>query len=237
MPEHAVPDAAEFARLAEEVFAAGNPLETAGQVVSLAAAEIEVSHVGLQMVRGNEITTVAATTDIPVAVADLRCDGPYHDEAWRRHLSVDLQWDQRWPEWTRAAAQLGPVHVVMVELTDEGRRVGMLTFLADEGQHFSDDDLAFAHIFGRHAALAIQTADQRAHLEVALDGRKLIGQAQGILMERYDLTDAQAFALLRRLSQNHNIKLRDIADSLVRTRRLPVDSATPKSSRTSRASV
>lgn len=228
MPDSGVPDAAEFARLAEEVFASGDPVETASQVVTFAAAETEVSHVGLQMFRGKEIVTVAATTDLPASVAALAFNGPFHDESWRRHVSVDLQWDERWPDWTRAAARLGPVMVTMVELTDAGRRVGVLSFLGEAGQNFSDDDLAFAHVFGRHAALAIQAADQRAHLEVALDGRKLIGQAQGILMERHDLTDAQAFALLRRLSQNHNIKLREIAASLVRTRTLPTDGATAK---------
>ena len=62
-----------------------------------------------------------------------------------------------------------------------------------------------------------------AGLNVALDGRKLIGQAQGILMERHGLEEARAFEVLRRYSQDHNLKLRQVAEYLVATRRLPAD--------------
>ena len=47
--------------------------------------------------------------------------------------------------------------------------------------------------------------------------RNLIGQAQGILMERHRVTADQAFAMLSKVSQNNNVKLRDIADRLVNT--------------------
>ena len=57
---------------------------------------------------------------------------------------------------------------------------------------------------------------------MAVDARKRIGQAQGILMERFDLTDDQAFAVLLRYSQDNNVKLRVVADRLVETRVLPI---------------
>jgi AmiR/NasT family two-component response regulator len=55
----------------------------------------------------------------------------------------------------------------------------------------------------------------------AIDARKLVGQAMGILMERFDLNADQAFAVLRRYSQDTNTKLRDVAHELVQTRKLP----------------
>jgi hypothetical protein len=61
----------------------------------------------------------------------------------------------------------------------------------------------------------------QANLAAAVDARKLIGQAQGILMERFALDADQAFAVLRRCSQHLNIKLRDIAQQLINTRKLP----------------
>ncbi len=56
---------------------------------------------------------------------------------------------------------------------------------------------------------------------MALEGRKRIGQAQGILMERHSLTEDQAFAVLKRYSQDNNVKLRDLAVHLVETHHLP----------------
>ena len=58
-------------------------------------------------------------------------------------------------------------------------------------------------------------------LRKAVDSRLRIGQAQGILMHKYDLDESAAFAVLRRLSQSQNIKLHLIADHVVRTRSLP----------------
>ena len=55
----------------------------------------------------------------------------------------------------------------------------------------------------------------------AVDARKLVGQAMGILMERYDVDPDEAFAILRRYSQDTNTKLRDVAEQLIETCRPP----------------
>ncbi|WP_255371679.1 ANTAR domain-containing protein [Cellulosimicrobium sp. CUA-896] len=51
--------------------------------------------------------------------------------------------------------------------------------------------------------------------------RTLIGQAQGIIMERFGLSDARAFAVMSRVSQDSNVKLVDVARDIVSTRRVP----------------
>jgi hypothetical protein len=40
----------------------------------------------------------------------------------------------------------------------------------------------------------------------AIDARKLVGQAMGILMERFDLDGDRAFEVLKRYSQDNNLK-------------------------------
>lgn len=70
------------------------------------------------------------------------------------------------------------------------------------------------------AVIADATAQIR-QLHSALDSRDLIGQAKGILMERYRLTPDDAFALLARASQETNVKLREVAAELTRTGALP----------------
>lgn len=71
-----------------------------------------------------------------------------------------------------------------------------------------------------HAAVAVANARTESTLWQAIEARKLVGQAQGILMERFDLTDEQAFAVLRRYSQDTNTKLREVARRLIATRNL-----------------
>ncbi len=53
------------------------------------------------------------------------------------------------------------------------------------------------------------------NLREALTTRALIGQAQGIVMERHALTSEQAMAYLRRVSQQSQVKVRDLAERIV----------------------
>ena len=68
---------------------------------------------------------------------------------------------------------------------------------------------------------AAAAAEEIAGLKLGMERRHLIGQAQGILMERHNIDADQAFAYLTRVSQNSNVKLHVLAEELVRTRRLP----------------
>lgn len=56
-----------------------------------------------------------------------------------------------------------------------------------------------------------------ANLERALVSSRRIGMALGILMYQHRLTDEQAFALLRRHSQHHHVKVRDLAETVIFT--------------------
>lgn len=70
-----------------------------------------------------------------------------------------------------------------------------------------------------------RAGEREANLRAALRTRELIGQAQGILMERERISGDQAFALLRDSSQHLNIKLRKVAANLVETGETPITSA------------
>jgi AmiR/NasT family two-component response regulator len=69
--------------------------------------------------------------------------------------------------------------------------------------------------------VALRSAQTEQHLRAAMATRNLIGQAQGILMERFKMTAEQAFAVLSRVSQQRNVKLCDVAQRLVDTRETP----------------
>ena len=76
-------------------------------------------------------------------------------------------------------------------------------------------------MLARHAAVAMDTARDTEHLWKAIDARNLVGQAQGMLMERFGVDAEQAFAVLRRYSQDNNVKLHVVAQRLIDTRTLP----------------
>jgi AmiR/NasT family two-component response regulator len=73
-------------------------------------------------------------------------------------------------------------------------------------------------ILSGHASAAIAAAKAQQELEKALDSRTLIGQAQGILMHAFEIDAAKAFAYMRRLSQDQNVKLVRIAENIIENR-------------------
>jgi AmiR/NasT family two-component response regulator len=73
-------------------------------------------------------------------------------------------------------------------------------------------------VLAAHAAAAILASRQGEQLESALSTRDRIGQAKGIIMERFGVDEVQAFEMLRKLSQDGNTRLVDIAQQVIDTR-------------------
>lgn len=220
----------EFADLAENLHAAPTPDRTAEQVVSYARQQLDADYGGITLIRrGGKLETIAPTDPLVEKVDILQYEldeGSCRDASWHRETlaSEDLAVDPRWPSWAPKVAGLGIASCLAAELTDaDDRRIGAVNLYWTRPRRFSSDDIAFANIFARHAALALTTSFKLAGINVALDGRKLIGQAQGILMERHGLDEARAFEVLKRYSQDHNIKLRHVAEHLIANRRLPTE--------------
>lgn len=80
-----------------------------------------------------------------------------------------------------------------------------------------DDDAALERVTARLREMT----EKVEHLTMGIESRDVIGQAKGILMERYGLTGEQAFEVLVSVSSTTNLKLRQIAVDLVVTRTLP----------------
>jgi GAF domain-containing protein len=183
--------------------------------------------VGILLVEGRSITAAAAS-EPAVTTADLlqlECGEGTGVEAIMRcrgFLSNDLGLDPQWATWGPQAAQLGLRSVLSVRLA-HGDTLGALSIYAREPMAFGSEDLAVAEVFAAHASVAVAMARQRESLQKAINARHLIGQAQGILMARYDIDAEQAFDVLRRYSSHGNQKLRQIAAEVVQLRRLPAD--------------
>lgn len=127
----------------------------------------------------------------------------------------------QWPDWAARASALGLRSLLAVRLRTRDTTVGTLNLYSDRPGAFTEDDVAVAHIFARHAAVALASARNLQNLWEAVDARKAVGQAQGILMERFKLSPEQAMAVLLRYSQDGNLKLRAVAEQLIETTQLP----------------
>jgi GAF domain-containing protein len=222
--------ASSFARLALELHDAPGVDETLDAVVQFALQALSCSYAGVAFAaRGSRMEVAAVTDPVVAEVYELQLsnqDGPLVTvlRDGEPILIRDTDSDGRWPEWAAKVAALGVRSVLDVPLATgrEGRKaVGVLGLYSPEPDAFGDDDTAVAHILARHASVALASARHEAELAQAIDARKLVGQAMGILMERFDIDADRAFAVLRRYSQDTNTKLRDVAQQLIDTRQLP----------------
>jgi ANTAR domain len=124
----------------------------------------------------------------------------------------------QWPEFAKAALQLGVVCSLSFQLFVAKDNFGALNLYGAEAGAFNDESFLYGGILAQHASVAMagsQAADQFGR---ALHSRDLIGQAKGILMERFGVDTLQAFALLTRLSQDSNTKLIAVAERVIDTR-------------------
>lgn len=171
----------------------------------------------------SRVETAASTSDRVTQSHELQREleeGPCLDaiETGGNYLSNDVAVDDRWTRWGPKVADLGMHSAMSVLLETRERRYGSLNLYSDRVGAFDNDDLATAMIFARHASVALANVHQEQGLLVAIDARKVIGQAQGILMERFDIDPDRAFEVLRRYSQNHNQKLHAVASWVVENR-------------------
>lgn len=224
-----------FARLAVDLHEVGGVDETVDAVVQFALQAVRCDYAAVVLIAGQRPEIMAMTDDKLADLYRAQIDansGPLVTTIQQGQLVsiTDVLAEVRWPqEWLERALATGIRSSIHIPLTANGKPSAVLGLYSSEPDTFSDDDVAVAHILARHAAVAIASARKEAHLATAVDARKLIGQAMGILMERYDLDGDHAFEVLKRYSQDTNRKLRDVAQELIDTRRLPNGSHQPPS--------
>ncbi|OBI55604.1 GAF and ANTAR domain-containing protein [Mycobacterium sp. E796] len=171
--------------------------------------------------RGNAVTSVVAThryAAVLDTIQNRRGEGPCLSAAWRHHMTYvdDLNVDQRWPQYQRDALEATPIRsIASYELFDDEKSMAALNFYADHPHAFGDESLEIGGIFATHVALAWSMMRRQDQFRSALASRDTIGQAKGVIMERFNLDAVEAFELLARLSQQSNTKLIDIAKGLI----------------------
>jgi len=135
-------------------------------------------------------------------------DGPCLRAVWEQQTGhiPDMATDPAGPASRPPAPRRGWGATLCFQLFVEGDNLGALNLYGATAGAFTEESETVGLIFATHAAVALAGAQQEHHLSTALASRDIIGQAKGIVMERFHIDADHAFALIARLSQDQNIK-------------------------------
>lgn len=215
-------------RVARKLEQSGSPSATLEGIVEAAVDLIPgVDEGSISLVLGRRrVWSEAATGRLPRAVDALQEEtgqGPCVDAAYQQETVrvPDMATEQRWPLFAARATGAGARGMLSFQLFVAGDDLGALNLYSYEANTFGDESEHVGLMFVSHAAIAYAAIRRQAQLTEAVATRLVIGQAQGMLMERFRMNEGQAFALLTRASQQSNRKLREVARQVVDTRELP----------------
>jgi GAF domain-containing protein len=202
--------------------------EAIGTIVSVAVEAVGTSFGGITLIHdhGKRFETVGSTDPSVIAADHLQYElgeGPCVAASLegRSFHSSDLATDPQWPAWGPRVSELGFRSVLSTQIHGRGQRIGALNLYGSAEKVFDDNDVRMAGTFAQQAALILGFVLHEAELLEAMESHSIVGQAQGILMQRFQISSATAFALLRRYSMDTNTRVRDLAEYVITTHDLP----------------
>jgi GAF domain-containing protein len=214
--------ARELSALARQMQAETSTEAVLQRIVEAAVTEVgPADYAGISETNG-QLFTRAATDRLVHEIDHLQYeadDGPCVSSL-REQTTVrsnDLSAEGRWPRFAPAAVRHGVLAMLSVQLFVEGSNLGALNLYSTSRHAFDEHHESTAMLLAAHAAIAMKGSQVEHNLRIAVRSRDLIGQAKGILMERFKLSETEAFDLLVIASQRANRKLREIAEELAAT--------------------
>ncbi|SDE40291.1 GAF and ANTAR domain-containing protein [Auraticoccus monumenti] len=183
----------------------------------------------ITLIRGDNAYTAAYDGQLALDADELQYQrgyGPCMDAARASQVFLvqDMANEERWPDYCRHAAEQGARASLSIPLPFQGVSIGALNTYAKDPRAYGAEDLVLGEEIAAWIAVAVgnaegtaRTLEELEQMRSAMVSRASIEQAKGILMERYRVSEDQAFKLLTHASQHTNTKLRLVADELVRT--------------------
>jgi GAF domain-containing protein len=195
-----------------------------GELAATAAESVPgAEHAAITIVGRDSIRTVTATARYPMVLDRLHQHhnaGSCEAATWDHEVIRidDVTEEQRWQSYCRDIAEGSPIRSVMsFRLFHDRHSTGLLSFYSERPHAFDGESVEVGLIMATHTALAWNMLRRDQQFRSALASRDLIGQAKGMIMERFHIDAVQAFELLSRLSQNSNTAVAEIARHLVET--------------------
>ena len=179
-----------------------------------------VDYADVMLVDSGNFRSMASTASLVVDLDQTQMNhgqGPCLEAAVADSVvrSVDLRHEQRWPAFASAAIDFGVLSVLSFQLYTHHEGAGALNLLSRRSHAFDIKAETALAMLATHAAITLIAADRETQFQSALASRDIIGQAKGIVMERFTIDAGRAFALIAKLSQDSNIPVRQVAQRLV----------------------
>ncbi len=172
--------------------------------------------------KGGTHQTLAPTSDVMFKLDELQMttgEGPCLQAALDEIVirTDDFRNEPRFPNYAPKVAELGLLSALSLKLYTADRTAGALNLFGYEPRPWNSEAETIGMVLAAHAASAILASRESEQLQSALSTRDRIGQAKGIIMERFKIDDVRAFEMLRKLSQDTNTKLVDVAHRVIDT--------------------
>ena len=229
-PSHPAP---RLAAVARGLLVEPDLRDTLQRSVDLTASHLPDAHsVSISLLsRRHQVVTPASTHEWASLADQLQYDsdeGPCVDAIREQEVVLveDVARDgvERYPRWAPLVAErTGLRSSFSCRLHTQREQLGSINVYATRPGVFDAAAREQAEVLAGQVALALSAARQLEGLRVGMEGRTVIGQAQGILMERYKISADRAFQLLSRTSQETNVRLREVAARVVATGETPGD--------------
>ncbi|MEU2423268.1 GAF and ANTAR domain-containing protein [Streptomyces sp. NPDC007851] len=213
--------AQQLAAMARDLLAQQSVDSTLARITGAAMELVEgCDAAGILVLHGTKVQTLAPTDGLVVDSDRLQerlGEGPCFDVARAKdgervfRIRDFSQEQPQWPAYAPAAHRLGVGSMMGFLLYTEDEELGALNVYSRRPGAFTDASELAGWLLASHAAVAFASARTHAQMERAVATRHLIGEAMGILMGSHRLTEEQAFDVLRRYSQENNVKLNEVA--------------------------
>lgn len=211
-----------------ELLAGTETVEFLEELAQMAVEHVETQvSCGLSAYKEGGTVTIASSDEIAAELEqaqDVAGEGPRAEAISTGntvHVTEAALLD-KWPAWRDLALARGIRRCLSLPMIAKDETLGAVTLYASTEAPFSVEDRRAAELFAGYATgslmIAIRLAEMAeltGHLETALESRAVIDQAKGIIMAEQRCTAAEAFTILRKASQNQNLRLRHLAAQIV----------------------
>jgi GAF domain-containing protein len=203
-------------------------------VAEHAAEALGIEGGGVSLVTDGRLETIASSGERVATLERLQEEhqqGPCIDAAQTCDVVAvdDLTQDaDRWPRYANRAAAMGVTAAAGIPMVRSGTCIGVLDLYAETPHRWTVDELRYAQLFADVATGYVATSSEldrlrtvTEQLQRALDSRVVIEQAKGVIAARRRVTVDDAFRILRKHANDHNVDLHSTAHAVVNLGLIP----------------